>query len=178
MLITADPMSKETNIERLKLIQDPFVVIAPSAYRDYPLAQLANELPFIHYSPDSLIGGHTDIIARRLNINLNTQFEFDSTQTLMRFVQANQGWAILSAMCLVRYAELTEGIAVRPLQQGQHCRDIQLIYRPNIHADLPERIAAASAAGLTADVLKKLNKINPALDGQIKSYVPSYTSAQ
>ncbi len=161
VLISADTLADETRIQRLKLIRDPFVVITPASHRRLRLSKLATSLPFIHYSPESTIGGQTDIIARRLNIKLDTQYEFDSTQSVIRFVQQQHGWAILSAMCLVRYADLLDNVAVLNLEEGKHAREISLIARSKEWRELPSTIASISKIAFDDSLKTKLKKIRP-----------------
>jgi len=166
MLITADPILKGADFQRIPLIRDAFVVIAPAPFQRTKLDQLASRLPFIHYSPESTIGGQTDIIARRLNLKLNTQYEFDSTQAVIRFVQNQHGWAILSALCLVRFAPLLDDVAVINLDNGKHAREIFLLARKNEWGDLPSNIAEVSKDAFRQSLRKQLASIRAWLPKQ------------
>lgn len=169
LLITADLKFNGKDCLCLPLIRDPFVVITPAKYRRQTLTNLAAKLPFIHYSPESTIGGQTDIIARRLNLKLNTQYEFDSTQLVIRFVQQHHGWAILSALCLVRYAELLDGVSVINLEQGKHAREISLIARRNEWQSLPTRLSLIARRAFDDTLKPKLKTIRPWLTRQAYS---------
>ena len=127
---------------------------------------LAEHLPFIHYLPSSRIGAQTDLVARRMGVSLNTQFELDSTQTLLRFVRANMGWAIISALCLVRYPELISDIKVINLDNGSNARFISQVTRKNELGDMPDRFAAITRKLFTEDISPKLRKIAPWLADQ------------
>ncbi|MFT5135683.1 MAG: DNA-binding transcriptional LysR family regulator [Arenicella sp.] len=172
ILIRADPLELETNLNRHALIRDPFLVIAPKdAGGDVTpdIQHLASKLPFIHYSPNSPIGAQTDLIARRLGVELNTHYELDSTQTLIRFVRANHGWAIISALCMVRYPQLLEDIQILDLNGGANARYISLFCRKNEYADLPEKFAAISRQIFTQEVSPRLKEIAPWLAKQAYS---------
>ena len=166
LLITADPISKEPHLDRVKLLRDPFLVIAPSSAHGKNIQSLARELPFIHYSPESLIGGQTDIIARRVNIEFDAQFELDSTQSLMQFVGAGHGWAILSALCLVRYDHLLDGVSIADLDNGKHAREIALVSRRQEIEQLPERIAQICSESFNRNVTAKFSRIAPWVNKQ------------
>ena len=91
LLITSDPIDEHPELRRLPLLRDPIVMIVPNHIakgEDVTPAWLAENVPFVHYNRQSRLGSLTDLIARRLNIELNASYELDSTQTLLRFVQS------------------------------------------------------------------------------------------
>ncbi len=168
-LITSDSLENEPNIVRHSLIRDPFLVIAPEeslSNDDEDIKKIAAKLPFIHYNPTSQIGKKTDLIARRMGIELHTQYELDSTQTLVRFVQANQGWAITSALCLSRYPNLLDGVRVINLNNGSNARFISQTCRRNELGEMPGIFADISRKIFTNEVVPKLIAIAPWLEDQ------------
>lgn len=171
-LITSDPMIEDSSYLSLALIRDPFLVIAPQQYlpdnkQDHEqIIHLAKTLPFIHYLPSSRIGLQTDLIARRIGVEFNTHYELDSTQSLVRFVQANQGWAIISALCLVRYHDLLEGIKVINLDGGANARFISQLSRKNEFGELPNTLASLTRELYTKEVTPLLSAIAPWLPEQ------------
>ena len=115
LLITGDPLDEHPQLQRYPLLRDPFVVLVPKKYSqrsDLNIEWLAENLPFIQYNRQSRIGALTDLIARRMNIKLMTNYELDSTQTLLRFVQSGHGWAIVTGLCMVRYPDLLDDVSV------------------------------------------------------------------
>ena len=147
ILITSDRIHHEPGLTSHALIRDPFLVIAPKGTINANdeskvlIRHLANTTPFIHYLPSSRIGKQTDLIARRLGIQLNTKYEMDSTQTLLRFVRAGNGWAIISALCLVRYPELLETVDVINLDNGSNARFITQVSRNKELGTMPKECA-------------------------------------
>ncbi|MEM7358338.1 MAG: LysR family transcriptional regulator [Pseudomonadota bacterium] len=169
ILITSDIADPSPIMERYALIRDPFLVIAPEASlpnQTENVIEIAKTLPFIHYLPNSRIGAQTDLIARRIGIELNTHYELDSTQTLVRFVQANHGWAIISALCLVRYPELLEGIRIINLNDGANARFISQLSRRNELGDMPEKFAEISRQLFNKEIKPQLRAIAPWLPEQ------------
>lgn len=172
LLITSDPIERNPAMIQHALIRDPFLVIAPEkSLRDSSpsINDLAQQIPFIHYNAKSRVGAQTDIIARRIGVELNTQYEMDSTQTLVRFVRANHGWAIISALCLVRYANLLDGIRVISLNDGANARIISQLCRKDEIGNLPEKFAQTSRAIFDNEVSPKLKMIAPWLPKQAYS---------
>jgi DNA-binding transcriptional LysR family regulator len=116
--------------------------------------------------PDSRIGAQTDLIARRVGVELNTNFELDSTQTLLRFVQAGMGWAIVSAMCIVRYPDLLDGVELINLDDGANARLIYQLSRRRELGDMPGKFAALSRKLFNEELSPKLKEIAPWLAEQ------------
>ena len=167
IMVTSDLVSQRKDIVCHAILRDPFLVIAPKSSSDSnDVYALADELPFIHYNASSTIGAQTDVVARRLGIELNTHYELDSTQTLMRFVGANYGWAIISAMCLVRYPNLLTGLRIINLNEGSHARYITQLSRKNELGELPEKFAKIARQLFKKDVIPKLENISPWLSEQ------------
>jgi len=167
ILVTSDLNTQQSKTVCHALLRDPFVVIAPDDGNDSnDVHALAEDLPFIHYSPSSAIGAQSDVVARRLGIELDTHYELDSTQTLMRFVRGNCGWAIISALCLVRYPNLLNGIRIINLNEGANARFITQLSRKNELGDLPDKFADIARQLFVKDVSPQLTKIAPWLGEQ------------
>lgn len=166
ILVAAEHLDPNPNLKQLTLIRDPFLVIAPASTNTENIKEIASALPFIHYNPESQIGLQTDVIARRIGVELNTHYELDSTQTLMRFVAANLGWAIISALCLVRYPDLLKDSKVINLNDGANARYISQVSRKDELGQLPEQFAEISRTLFTEEVTPQLNCIAPWLANQ------------
>ena len=169
LLITSDPIDDHPWLERRPILRDPFVMIVPEKYAQDGAATpawLAENVPFVHYSKQSRLGALTDLIARRLDIELQTVFELDSTQTLMRFVQSGQGWAITTGLCMVRYPNLLEDCRVLQLANGANARYLTMLCRQKELGTLPDQIADICRAIYSDEIVPQLNQIAPWLDQQ------------
>jgi len=172
LLITSDPIGEHPELQRFALLRDPIVMIVPDEYanhKEVSPAWLAENLPFVRYNRQSRLGSLTDLIARRLNIELDAAYELDSTQTLLRFVQSGQGWALTSGLCLVRYPELLKGSQVMPLTNGANARHLTLVCRNNELGDWPTKIASICRSIYTNDIVAQMKKIAPWLEQQAYS---------
>ena len=172
LLITSDPIGEHPELQRFALLRDPIVMIVPDEYanhKEVSPAWLAENLPFVHYNRQSRLGSLTDLIARRLDIELDAAYELDSTQTLLRFVQSGQGWALTSGLCLVRYPELLKGSQIMPLTNGANARHLTLVCRNNELGDWPAKIASICRAICTNDIVTQMKKIAPWLEQQAYS---------
>ena len=169
LLITSDSIDEHPELQRHPLLRDPFVMIVPDQYAkniEVTPASLAANVPFIHYTRQSKLGNLTDLIARRLNIQLQTAYELDSTQTLMRFVQSGQGWAITTGLCMVRYPELLDGCQVLQLANGANARHLTMICRHNELGALPDQIAQICRSIYNIEIVPHLVAIAPWLAQQ------------
>jgi len=167
MLITTDPLDDHPEILNHPILRDPFVMIVPETYclKDEPSPQwLAKNVPFVRYGRETRIGALTDLIARRLNIELQTHYELDSTQTLLRFVQSGHGWSIVSGLCLIRYPELLEGTTILQLANGANARYLALRCRDKELGELPTKTAEICREIYTNDLVPQLIKKAPWLE--------------
>tara|TARA_B100000767_G_scaffold38728_1_gene32651 strand:- start:1324 stop:2301 length:978 start_codon:yes stop_codon:yes gene_type:complete len=169
ILITGDPLDQHPQLQRFPLLRDPFVIIVPEKFsRDgsVDIQTLADTLPFIQYNRQSRLGALTDLIARRMDITLHSDYELDSTQTLLRFVQSGHGWSIVTGLCIVRYPELLQNIRVMQLATGNHARYLTLLSRPDELGELP-RVSAEVCRSLYRDeIVPQLMSIAPWLGNQ------------
>ena len=169
ILVTSEPLDDHPELRRYPILRDPFVMIVPDRYgqeRDLTPQWLAQNVPFIHYARQNRIGVLIDLIARRLDIDLQTHYELDSTQTLLRFVQAGHGWAIVTGLCLIRHPELLHGSKVLPLADGAHARHLSLLCHSGELGDLPKKVASICQDIYTTDLIPKLTRLAPWFDEQ------------
>ena len=169
LLITSDPIDEHPELQRFPILRDPFVMIVPEEFAQDGTATpawLAENVPFVRYTRSSRLGILTDLIARRLNINLNVAYELDSTQTLLRFVQSGQGWAITTGLCMVRYPELLRGTRVMQLANGANARHLTMLCRPNELGAVPEKVATLCRSIYGDDIVPQLIEIAPWLEQQ------------
>ncbi|WP_051559787.1 LysR family transcriptional regulator [Marinobacterium jannaschii] len=144
MLLTSDPMQDHPELEMLPILRDPFVALVAEKHLPQcgeSVIQLAANLPFISYNRQLRLGGLTQLIARRLGIELPIRYELDSTTTLLRFVQNGHGWAFAPATCLMQNPMLLQGVRILPVEPGSHARYICLLARKGEFGDLPRQIA-------------------------------------
>ncbi|MGH1541443.1 MAG: LysR family transcriptional regulator [Arenicella sp.] len=160
-MITADSLAEEHNIIRHAIIRDPFVILAPKNNSSNSIESIARTLPFINYNTHFKMGAQTTLIARRLSIELNTQYELDSTQTIIRFVAANKGWAITTALSLASYSKQLNNVRIINLSNGSNARCITQIFRKNEFSHLPEKFAEASRKIFSKEIAPELHAIAP-----------------
>jgi len=143
ILISSDVMEAVKGLEVHPIIRDPFALVYSRKLLDSDKAdinQLSETYPFIRYNRRSGMGNSTSIIIRRLLLDVNDRFEFDSTQTLMDFVQAGEGWSLVTGLCLLQHPELLKDIVILPLAKST-ARSITLKAHVGELGTLPSEIA-------------------------------------
>ncbi|MFT5483173.1 MAG: DNA-binding transcriptional LysR family regulator [Halieaceae bacterium] len=170
LLITSDPMEDHPELEQHPILRDPFVIILPADQQlemSIEPAWLAQNLPFIHYTKSSRIGALTDLFARRLDLILKVRYELDSTQTLLRFVQSGQGWAMIPALCLARYPELLKGVSIKPLGNGGNARYLSLLSHNGELGELPANMTTLCRQICDEELIPPLVRLAPWLESQL-----------
>ena len=126
--IDTDPFEKHTNCEIISLFKDPFIIVTPHSWKQKKLSTLVNEKPLVGYGRTSKFGATCTRIVEKLGVNTQPRFNFDSTQSLLRFVQAGHGWAATSALCLFQSPNALKDIAIRKCPTAE-VRTFSLLHR-------------------------------------------------
>ncbi len=169
ILVTSEPLEDRSELTHYPILRDPFVIIVKESIapqRNLTPSWLAQNVPFVHYARQLRIGTLTDLIARRLNLELITHYELDSTQTLLRFVQAGHGWAMITGLCLIRHSELLQGMRILPLADGANARYLSLYCHRGELGDLPRNVARICQEIYTTDLIPKLTRLEPWFEQQ------------
>ena len=172
ILITADPLSKHSDLDRYPILRDPFVMLVSEQHGcdgEITPEYMARNYPFIRYSKQLRLGVLTDLILHRIAVDPVTRFEFDSTRSMLSFVQSGHGWAVSTALCIVQYPELLKGVRVLKLGNGANARDLSLLSRHNELGDAPQKIASLCRNIFDQDVLPRILAIAPWLKNQSRS---------
>lgn len=130
LTIDTDPFEKHSNCEMISLFKDPFIIVTPKNWKEKRLNSLVNENPLVGYGRSSKFGATCTKIVENLGINTQPRFNFDSTQSLLRFVQAGHGWAATSALCLFQSPNALKDIAIRKCPADE-VRTFSLLHRVN-----------------------------------------------
>lgn len=128
--IDTNPFEKHLNCEMISLFKDPFIIVTPNSWKEKKLNALVDENPLVGYGRSSKFGATCTKIVENLGINTQPRFNFDSTQSLLRFVQAGHGWAATSALCLFQSPNALKDIAIRKCPTAE-VRTFSLLHRVN-----------------------------------------------
>lgn len=126
LAVDSPPFDPSTKADRRALFDDPFVFVCPAQYRNKDMAQIMTQLPQVGYQRASKFGLKAASVARELGATVPPRFTFDSTQPLLRFVQAGYGWAVTSSLCLFQSPAALENVVVHPCRP-EHVRNLVLL---------------------------------------------------
>ncbi|MGI9238741.1 MAG: LysR family transcriptional regulator [Woeseiaceae bacterium] len=174
ILISSDPLEDHPELECHPLLRDPFVMLVSNSVcgeKDPVAEDLARDMPFARYSNQTRLGMLTDLVLRRAGVDAKARFEFDSTHSLLRTVQAGQGWAIATSLCAMQYPALLEDIRLLPFAQGGSSRYVCLLARRDELGDTPEKIAAICREIYTEKILPQMLEHMPWLGGQATAII-------
>lgn len=169
-IVTSDPLDEVDDLERHRLLREPFVLLTP---RDGPrltdgasaavLEALASELPIIRYSARSHIGSQIDLHLRRVGARVPRRLEFDTSDTLVAMVASGVGWAISTPLCLLQGRAHLAGVRVSRLPAPAFNRQILLVAKSGTLGDLPGSLAARACTILDTEVRSEMNTLWPEL---------------
>ncbi len=164
VLISSDPLLSHPELECHPLLRDPFVmVVAESVCTDSePTAEsLAGSVPFIRYNNQTRLGMLTDLVLRRVGLDIEARVEFDNTKALLQSIQAGQGWAIMTSLCVLQNPSLHDGIRLLPLTNSANARYINLLARKDELGQTPERVAKICREVYADFMLPNILKVMP-----------------
>lgn len=128
--IDCPPFVRATGASSRMLFHDPYVIIVPRKVGAAPLSQIVKETPQVAFGRSSKFGTATAAIASELGVREPARFNFDSTHSLLRFVQAGYGWAITSALCLMQAPSAVRDLAIHECGSDQK-RTFYLLWGKN-----------------------------------------------
>lgn len=169
MLLTSDPMQDHPELTMQPVLRDPFVLLVAEHHVQISgstVSELVQSLPFISYHRQLRLGGLTQLIARRIGVELPIRYELDNTTTLLRFVQQGHGWAFAPVTCLLQNPALLQGVKLLPIESGNHARYICLLSRRGEFGELPQQVVQICQDIFTQQLVPQLQTTAPWLQGQ------------
>lgn len=147
------------------IASEPLILLVPKGFMtgkaDVDLANLAQSLPFAHFSERRRIGGLANDYLTQITGLVPRSMEFDQTATVMDAVRRRAGWAIATPFCLLDPEAKAEDIDICMLPSPVPRRAINLVAKRGRFADLPGRLAARCRSHLRETVLGKLAPLLP-----------------
>ena len=172
LLLSSDPMEDHPELECYPVARDPFILVV-SEWRypsgDVSVGALTESAPFVRYSHRLRLGKLTDLVLRRLGIDVEARFEFDNTHALMETTEATRGWAITTALCLAGDPAWLRGLRTLPLANSSNARYLCLSARHDELGETPSRVADICRALYTEQVVPNTLRTMPWLKGQARA---------
>ncbi|MGB3279428.1 MAG: LysR family transcriptional regulator [Pseudorhodobacter sp.] len=149
-LVDSPPYDPKEYHHPLEIFTDPYVLICPADRSDLSSEEIIASLPQVAHAQTTKFGQRANGIAQGLGVKQNPKYNFDSSQSVIRFVQIGYGWAITSALCLYQSPTSLKDIHIRKLG-AEDMRRLMLISR----ADVLEQLARNTVA-IMHDVFRQL----------------------
>ncbi len=168
MLLSSDPMEDHPQLESHPVARDPFVLVVSKGHckaAQVDIRALAESAPFVRYSHRLRLGKLSDLVLRRLDVSVESRYEFDSTQALLDTVRACEGWGIATALCLAADPVMLRGLRTLPLADNSNARYLCLAARRGELAEAPSRVAGICRELFTEQALPKALRLMPWLEG-------------
>lgn len=173
LAIDSPPFDPATRADKTPLFRDPYVLVRPQSLPSLPPEEFSRKDPQVAYGRNSKFGAATAAVAEGLGATTPPRFSFDSSQSLLRFVQVGYGWAITSALCLFQSPAALRDITILPCRPDQ-ARSFFLLARQG-----EEQKLARDAAERLLHVFRRLvdgpwAKISPVAAGLIRAANPEH----
>ena len=156
------------------LFNDPIMVAVPGSWSERPIADYIGTENFVTYSNNSKFGTKCAAAMCRLGVSGEARFALDSTQSLLRFVQAGYGWAITSALCLLQSPKALRELRFQPcpdtsprtLYLLHHVKDTTQIADPIARScrSVFQQLLATPWTQLSRQLADELRRSNPDAD--------------
>ncbi len=164
IIISDDALENNEDLRRHRILREPFVLVVPRSYQALPadLNQLQQDLDFVRYTSDSLIGASIERYIRRLGVEAPNHLQLDNTFAVLSTVAAGLGWTLTTPLCLYQSGLAREELTCLPIPAGEVLqRNLTLACRRNELGDLPQMMADDSRHIMSERFLPKVLKELP-----------------
>lgn len=170
LIITNDPMDDVDGIVRHPILTECYILVVPRTGAQLPLTDLraiGRKLPLIRWNPMSRNGFDIERQLRRMGIDIERRFEFDSPSAILSMVSSGRGWAIMNPLTVFEMQPLLRKVRVAPFPASTFLRNLNLFSRAGEIDETAKRIAAMARQILRTHYLPKLVKIGSWAKSQI-----------
>ncbi len=140
LAVDSPPFVDTQQVDAKLLFRDPFVIVVPKAMEEKSLEDILKNENYVGYGRSSKFGANCTQLISRLGVERPTRFNFDSTQSLLRFVQAGYGWAVTTAFCVLQSPAALNDISAMPCPKSEP-REFFLLNRKGEHEELAKAAA-------------------------------------
>lgn len=161
MLVTTNMDIAASTGRSVLLVDDPYVLIAPSQYAQLTFNEMVGQLNYIGYDKRSQIGQRVQAIFEQHDIKVSNTLHVDSFDTLSKLVSSGVGWGLISAYSLQGITGLSQHLVVRNVLESRYFRQIHLIGNYSLPQELIETTAAMFRGFLMETVRKKIQEHFP-----------------
>ena len=170
IIISDDALEDCDDLCRYPILSEPFVLVVPLDYRwnskglcsTDDIKRLQQQLDFVRYTNDSLIGTSIERYLRRVGIEPAMRLQLDNTFAVLSMVASGLGWTITTPLCLYQSGISLARVSCQPLPANDGFnRRLTLVTRRHELSELAEKMAADSCQIMSQSFLPELEKDLP-----------------
>ena len=159
LFVGVDDIEETAGLERWEIIREPYVLLLSKKERMVrgldDLKRLANSRPMIRFSARSRTGIEIERHLRRLGIDVDHSFEYDSPYAVAAMVAAGKGFAISTPLCIAEAQFNGKEITWCPLPGAIVTRKLTLVARNRELGQIPRDIAEVARKALLPTIESK-----------------------
>lgn len=167
LAVASAPNTLINGIVSEPLLSDPFVVARPhrAVIGDAENLFQEDDLAFLRFNPQHLIGKHIEAHLARNRIELPSRFVFDSVQSIMAIVANGAGWSIITPLGFMRAQRFAARVQLEPLALPAFARKIVLMTREDFDVDAGQALALLLRQIIEREVVAPACEAYPWLNG-------------
>ena len=168
--IAAAPEPTPSGLSMITLMQDPFVLAVPAGTKPPRPGGFDSfsELPMLRFPGDQVIGQRVSAELNRHGLELSERFELDSNPAMLALIAAGRGWAITTALSVLRGQRFAPQIDIHPLPITPFSRTIGVFYRTGAAQSIAADIAQTMGEILTSRVSAPAQALMPWLTFEMR----------
>jgi DNA-binding transcriptional LysR family regulator len=165
VIITSDDQPVPDHLVAATILREDFVLALPPGWKgdQGDLPEIARQLSFIRYGRDSHMGSVIDRHLEKAGLQVNTRYQFNTTDALLRMVAAGFGWTVVTPLVLLKSVSPETRVRIAALPGGTLRRRLAVIVRRGEGEAILDRVRDAATDTLTTEVRPALERLLPDL---------------
>lgn len=160
-VVSSDALIDRDDLERHELFREPLVLVQrrdaePGLEGAQLLRWLAEERPFIRYSPISPLARQIETHLLRLGLRPKRRMEFNASEAIIEMVRHGLGWTITTPLCLLQARIGLDALDVRKMPVDGMSRSVSLLARRHELGDVPRGLANISRRIISEQVVGRI----------------------
>ena len=170
LAITASIPADVARFEIQELFREHFILVTAkdcySKAKDW--RRQLEALPLVQYSENMPVGHLVLTHLKRIRLNVNRHYSFETTRSVIATVAKTGGWTLATPLSLLDASRFYEEIDVFPLPFAELSRSVFMINRVNELGTLPEILTDTFQQLLRSELVPELNRMAPGVADKLE----------
>ncbi len=166
-IITADEGAIPDGVKAMPVLTEPFLIVAPSSFRDGAVKQLGTSLDLIRFGRDPVLHSRIDQMLQRHGIAPQRRYHLDTNEAVLTMVAMGLGWSILPPLAVFKAIERGGDIRALPFPGKALHRTLYVVSRKNEGLQIAAKIRDAAIEALQRAFLPRVRTAMPEIARQI-----------